>query len=56
MLGTRMMAAMIGGITGSTIAEMMIGYHKCPYGCGRLIPNTYKGCTELLKDHPDYFK
>ena len=48
------MAMALGAITG-----MMIGYHKChkcPYGCGRLIPNTYKGCTELLKDHPDYFK
>jgi len=45
------MMMLIGGITG-----MMIGYHKCPYGCGRLIPITYNGCTELLKDHPDYFK
>jgi hypothetical protein len=30
--------------------------HICPYGCGRLTPNAYKGCTELLKDHPNYFK
>ena len=29
--------------------------HICPYGCGREIPDNYKGCTELLKDHPDYF-
>ena len=31
------------------------GVHICPYGCGREIPDNYKGCTELLKDHPDYF-
>jgi len=30
--------------------------HKCPYGCGRMIPDNYKGCTELLRDYPDYFK
>ena len=30
--------------------------HKCPYGCGRLIPDKYKGCTELLRDYPEYFK
>ena len=33
-----------------------LGVHICPYGCGRRIPNAYKGCTELLKDHPNYFK
>ena len=32
------------------------GGHICPYGCGREIPDNYKGCTELLKDHPNYFK
>ena len=32
------------------------GRHICPYGCGREIPDNYKGCTELLKDHPNYFK
>jgi uncharacterized ubiquitin-like protein YukD len=32
------------------------GSHICPYGCGREIPDNYKGCTELLKDHPNYFK
>ena len=32
------------------------GGHICPYGCGREIPDDYKGCTELLKDHPNYFK
>jgi len=32
------------------------GGHICPYGCGRKIPDNYKGCTELLKDHPNYFK
>ena len=32
------------------------GGHICPYGCGREIPDHYKGCTELLKDHPNYFK
>ena len=30
--------------------------HICPYGCGREIPDHYKGCTELLKDYPNYFK
>ena len=32
------------------------GGHICPYGCGREIPDNYKGCTELLKDYPNYFK
>ena len=32
------------------------GSHICPYGCGREIPDDYKGCTELLKDYPNYFK
>ena len=32
------------------------GEHACPYGCGRKIPDNYKGCTELLKDFPNYFK
>lgn len=31
------------------------GGHICPYGCGRIIPDNYKGCTELLKDLPQYF-
>ncbi len=31
------------------------GTHLCPYGCGRQIPNEYKGCSELLKDQPNYF-
>ena len=31
------------------------GSHICPYGCGRQIPDEYKGCTELLKDKPNYF-
>ena len=31
------------------------GEHTCPYGCGRNIPDNYKGCTELLKDFPNYF-
>ena len=31
------------------------GEHTCPYGCGRKIPDNYKGCTELLKDFPNYF-
>ena len=31
------------------------GEHDCPYGCGRKIPDNYKGCTELLKDFPNYF-
>ena len=31
------------------------GEHICPYGCGRLIPNEYKGCTELLQANPNYF-
>ena len=29
--------------------------HICPYGCGRQIPDNYEGCTELLKDIPNYF-
>ena len=32
------------------------GKHKCPYGCGRMIPDNYKGCSELLRDYPDFFK
>ena len=32
-----------------------IGSHICPYGCGREIPDNYKGCTELLRDQPNYF-
>ena len=32
------------------------GGHICPYGCGREIPDNYKGCTQLLRDYPDYFK
>ena len=31
------------------------GGHICPYGCGRLIPDEYKGCTELLQAKPNYF-
>jgi len=31
------------------------GTHICPYGCKRQIPDEYKGCTELLKDKPNYF-
>ena len=31
------------------------GSHICPYGCGRQIPNGYKGCTELLQAIPNYF-
>ena len=29
--------------------------HVCPYGCGRQIPNDFKGCTELLKAIPDFY-
>ena len=29
--------------------------HICPYGCGRMIPDGYKGCTELLQERPNYF-
>ena len=29
--------------------------HICPYGCGRYIPDEYKGCTELLQAKPNYF-
>ena len=32
-----------------------LGSHLCPYGCGRQIPDGYKGCTELLKYDPNYF-
>ncbi len=31
------------------------GLHICPYGCGRFIPDEYKGCTELLQAKPNYF-
>ena len=31
------------------------GQHICPYGCGRYIPDEYKGCTELLQAKPNYF-
>ena len=31
------------------------GQHICPYGCGRMIPDGYKGCTELLQERPNYF-
>ena len=31
------------------------GEHICPYGCGRFIPDEYKGCTELLAAQPNYF-
>ena len=30
------------------------GSHICPYGCGRQIPDGYKGCTELLQVQPNY--
>lgn len=29
--------------------------HLCPYGCGRMIPDEFKGCTELLQARPNYF-
>ena len=29
--------------------------HLCPYGCGRQIPNDFKGCTELLEAIPNFF-
>ena len=29
--------------------------HICPYGCGRLIPDEFKGCSELLQAKPNYF-
>mgnify|MGYP002626634555 CR=1 FL=1 len=29
--------------------------HLCPYGCGRQIPDKYKGCSELLQAEPNYF-
>ena len=31
------------------------GQHICPYGCGRYIPDEYKGCTELLQAKPNFF-
>ena len=31
------------------------GGHICPYGCGRIIPDGYKGCTELLQERPNFF-
>lgn len=32
------------------------GFHTCPYGCQRQIPNAFRGCTELLQAIPDYFE
>ena len=29
-------------------------FHICPYGCGRNIPDGFKGCTELLQFNPNY--
>ena len=29
--------------------------HICPYGCGRQVPNEFKGCTELLQAKPNYY-
>ena len=29
--------------------------HICPYGCGRQVPNEFKGCTELLQARPNYY-
>ena len=43
-------------ITAAPLLAQGGGGHICPYGCGREIPDNYKGCTELLKDHPNYFK
>ena len=37
------------------IGMKLAGEHICPYGCGRLIPDKYKGCTELLQAEPNYF-
>ena len=37
------------------IGMKLAGEHICPYGCGRLIPDKYKGCTELLQAKPNYF-
>ena len=42
-------------ITAAHIRYSGGGGHICPYGCGRKIPDNYKGCTELLKDYPNYF-
>ena len=30
-------------------------FHTCPYGWGRPIPDSFKGCTELLTAFPNYF-
>ena len=39
-----------------TLLQTNTHTHICPYGCGRQIPDEYKGCTELLAEHPDYFE
>lgn len=45
------------GTTISIITQFRTrGGHICLYGCGREIPNEYKGSKELLREHPDYFK
>ena len=42
-----------GGLSGKM---GLYGFHTCPYGCGRPIPDAFKGCTELLQVFPDYFE
>ena len=29
--------------------------HISPYGCGRMIPDDFRGCKELLRVYPNYF-
>ena len=46
---------------GNGVAQIIVdftqlggGKHICPYGCGRMIPDQYHGCSELLRDCPNY--
>ena len=52
-----MFQAILGPICGNPFLATVLlqPTHICPYGCGRQIPDGYKGCKELLKDFPNYF-
>lgn len=40
---------------GNKFGKEGYGFHTCPYGCGRPIPDSFYGCSELLAAFPDYF-
>ena len=43
------------GMEDNTRIFVIVEDHMCPYGCERMIPFGYKGCTELLQERPNYF-